>query len=118
MIKTKRFFKRNTHNNFFRVLADFGRVLNRLYENRNHDPYSNGELTILKKLSKLNPSVIIDGGANIGNYSLLINQLIPDVLIYSFEPVKNTFEILKKNVDSTKNIIPIRNGLYKNNCTK
>ncbi len=118
MIKTKRFFKRNTHNNFFRVLAGFGRVLNRLYENRNHDPYSNGELTILKKISKLNPSVIIDGGANIGNYSLLINQLIPDVLIYSFEPVKNTFEILKKNVDSTKNIIPIRKGLYKNNCTK
>ena len=116
--KTKRFFKRNTHNKFFKILAGFGRALNRLYENKNFDIYSNGEVTILKKISKFHPLVIFDGGANIGRYSLLTNQLIPDVKIYSFEPVKNTFEVLKKNVDDVNNIIPIGYGLYKNNCTK
>lgn len=118
MLKAKRFFKRNTHNQFFKVFAGFGRALNRLYENRNFDIYSNGELTILKKISKFNPSVIFDGGANIGKYSLLINQLIPHVKIFSFEPVENTFEILKKNVDGVDNIIPVGFGLYKDNCTK
>ncbi len=92
----KRFFKRNTHNVFLKVLAGFGRVLNRLYENRNHDTHSNGEFTVLRKIVKSNPSVIIDGGTNIGSYSLLINQLSPKHRVYSFEPVKGTFEKLKK----------------------
>lgn len=118
MLKAKRFFKRNTHNNIFKALAGFGRALNRLYENRNHDLYSNGELTVLKKISKLNPSIIIDGGANIGKYSLLVNQLMPNTLIYSFEPVKDTFEKLKTNVEGLKNIIPIQKGLYNETCAK
>lgn len=118
MIKAKRFFKRNTHNKFFKVLAGFGRVLNRLYENWNHDIYSNGELTILKKISKFNPSVIIDGGANIGDYSLLVNELNPNTLIYAFEPVKSTFEKLKSNTSHLTNIFPIEKGLFRNNCFK
>ncbi len=119
MSKLKRFFKRNTHNNFLKVLAGFGRVLNRLYENRNHDTYSNGELTVLKKITRLYPSAtIIDGGANIGSYALLINQVSPNSRVYSFEPVKSTFEKLKKNVAVNKNIIPVGKGLYKENCTK
>jgi len=119
MSKLKRFFKRNSHNNILKALAGFGRSLNRLYENRNHDSYSNGEFTVLKKILKLNPSsIIIDGGANIGSYSLMINQLSPDSRVFSFEPVKSTFEKLKKNVAVSKNIIPIEKGLYKDNCTK
>ena len=85
MTSVKRFLKRNCHNTFFKGLAGFGRSLNRFYENRNHDVYSNGELTILKKISKLNPLIIMDGGANTGDYSLSINQFIPDCTIYSFE---------------------------------
>jgi FkbM family methyltransferase len=119
MSKLKRLFKRNTHNGFLKVLSGFGRVLNRLYENRNHDTYSNGELTVLKKIVKLNPSAtIIDGGANIGSYSLMINQLGSGSRVYSFEPVKSTFEKLKKNVANYNNIIPVEKGLYKENCTK
>ena len=117
-MKAKRFLKRNTHNSVFKNLAGFGRALNRLYENRNHDIYSNGELTILRKISKLNPSVIIDGGANIGKYSLLVNELNPNTLVYAFEPVKSTFEKLKENTSHIDNIIPIHKGLYKNNCSK
>jgi FkbM family methyltransferase len=118
MSKIKILFKRNSHNDFFKVLAGFGRSLNRLYENRNHDINSNGELTILKKLSRINPLVIFDGGANIGKYSLVVNKMIPGALIYSFEPVKDTFEILKKNVGAINKIIPACLGLYKNTCTK
>lgn len=117
-MKLKRFFKRNTHNNFFKALAGFGRALNRLYENKNYDIYSNGELTILRKISKLSPSVIIDGGANIGSYSLLANNLNPNTQIYAFEPVKSTFAKLKENTSHRNNIVCIEKGLYRNNCTK
>jgi FkbM family methyltransferase len=109
----KRFLKRNSHSKFFKILAGFGRSLNRLYENRNHDVYSNGEFTVLKKIAKLNPKVIIDGGANIGKYSLLIQNTNPQATTYAFEPVKETYEILTKNIEQYSNIVAIRKGLYK-----
>ena len=114
----KRIFKKNSHNNFFKALAGFGRSLNRLYENRNHDILSNGEMTVLEKIGKLSPSIIIDGGANVGNYSLLINKIIPDCKIYSFEPVDSTFQKLLKNKNGIVNIVPIKKGLYKENCSQ
>ena len=61
----------NSHGFIFKPLAGFGRSLNRFYENRNHDAGNNGELTVLRKLSKINPSVILDVGANIGEYVTL-----------------------------------------------
>jgi FkbM family methyltransferase len=118
MSKVKRIFKRNSHNALFKGLAGFGRSLNRLYENRNHDIYSNGELTILKKISKLNPQVIIDGGANIGDYSLLVNQTNPSCKIFSFEPVDSTFKKLTENTKDLDNIILVRKGLFSENCQK
>jgi hypothetical protein len=108
MPNVKRFFKRNSHNNLFKGLAGLGRAINRFYENRNHDFYSNGEFTVLQKISKFNPSVIIDGGANIGEYSLLINDLSPSSQIYSFEPVKSTFEKLKKMLPVQKILFLLR----------
>lgn len=116
MSTLKRIFKQNSHNSFFKALAGFGRSLNRLYENRNHDIHSNGEITVLKKMARLNPSVIIDGGANVGDYSIVANQIIPSCKIYSFEPVEATFQQLKENIKDIQNIIPVKKGLYKENC--
>jgi FkbM family methyltransferase len=112
----KRTFKRNSHNLIFKALAGFGRALNRLYENRNHDINSNGELTVLKKLSKMNPSVIIDGGANVGDYSLSACRLIPNCRIYAFEPVKTTYQKLVANTEQHSWIHPFMHGLFKDNC--
>ena len=111
MSTLKRIFKQNSHNSFFKALAGFGRSLNRLYENRNHDIHSNGEITVLKKMARLNPSVIIDGGANVGDYSIVANQIIPSCKIYSFEPVEATFQQLKENIKDIQNIIPVKKGL-------
>jgi FkbM family methyltransferase len=114
----KRFFKRNSHNTLFKSLAGFGRALNRLYENRNHDIYSNGEVTVIQKLSLFNPGVIIDGGANTGDYSMMVGRLCPESRVYSLEPVKSTFGKLSENVAGYANIFPVRKGLYKENCTR
>jgi FkbM family methyltransferase len=118
MNRFKRCFKRNSHNLFFKPLAGFGRSLNRLYENRNHDPYSNGEVTVIRKMAALNPAVIIDGGANIGEYSLMLRRFCPETLIYAFEPVGDTFTKLKARVAPHANIIPVNKGLFSEHCTK
>ena len=109
----KRTFKRNSHASFFKSLAGFGRSLNRFYENRNHDVYSNGEFSILKKLSQLNPKLIIDGGANIGKYSKLTQEACPGVKVYAFEPVPATFDLLSENVKSYQSVVPVKKGLFK-----
>lgn len=114
----KKIFKRNTHNGFFKALAGFGRSMNRLYENRNHNPENNGEQVVLRKLNSLSPKIIFDGGANVGDYSLLAAKNCPDAKVFSFEPVKSTFDLLVKNISEEKNIFPINFGLYSENAKK
>lgn len=114
----KQFVKNNSRNLIFKLLAGFGRSVNRLYENRNHNIYSNGELFIIKKLASINPKVIIDGGANIGKYCLMLQKHLPDAQIFSFEPVEDTFKLLKNNALSFSNITPLNLGLYSQNTVK
>jgi len=91
----KRWFKRNSHNPVLKVLAGFGRSMNRLYENRNHDIHSNGEVWLLRQLASTNPQVIFDGGANIGEYAIESAENCPSAAVYCFEPVPETFKILE-----------------------
>ena len=114
----KIWFKKNSHNLLFKALAGFGRSMNRLYENRNHDIQSNGELCILQKLSTLNPTVIVDGGANKGNYSLWARQYCSTADIYAFEPVVDTFDKLQQNVGDYDQIFCINHGLFNTETTK
>lgn len=44
-------------------------------------------------------AVILDIGANIGAFSLLASHLFPEARIFSFEPEKNNFGVLSKNVE-------------------
>jgi hypothetical protein len=113
MKKLKRLFKANTHNFFFKALAGFGRSMNRFYENRNHDIFSNGEVFILKQLSYLNPKNILDAGANIGNWGREAAHLSPTATIYCFEPVPSTFEKLNAMVQAEHiaNIKAVMKGL-------
>jgi len=58
---------------------------------------------LTKQLESSAQPILFDVGANIGNYSLALKENIPNASIYSFEPVKETFEQLEKNVgDKTK----------------
>jgi len=68
------------------------------------DKYEKYETNIL--LSQLNKnSVVVDVGANIGYYTLLAAKIAKKV--YAFEPDKEAFEILKKNVEGNhlKNVV-------------
>ncbi|MFM6049936.1 MAG: FkbM family methyltransferase [Dolichospermum sp.] len=42
---------------------------------------------------------IFDVGANIGMFSMFVNQLKRNLKTYAFEPIPSTFEVLKSNVE-------------------
>jgi len=114
----KKLFKQNTHSLLFKYLSGFGRSMNRIYENSNHNIHYNGELTILKKLAYINPQIVIDGGANIGNYSQWVHKFSSQAQIYAFEPVTETYEKMCKNVENNKQVVPINRGLFSEKMTK
>ena len=71
-----------------------------------------GELSALKKLSLIIPpgTVAFDVGANHGDYSLAVLEILRPQKIYAFEPSSAAFEILRSKVD--ENVVkPIRIGV-------
>jgi len=58
---------------------------------------------------------IFDVGANIGQTAQRFNALFPHAHVYSFEPCRETYETLSKNVEPYKNIRTFRLGLGASN---
>ncbi len=113
----KQIAKKNSHSLIIKPLAGLGRSINRFYENRNHHARTNGEFTVLSKLAQLEPKLIFDVGANVGDYALMVKQTNPKATVFSFEPVESTFRELQKNVleRSLSDVITVNKGLYKEN---
>ena len=70
--------------------------------------------------SHLKNKIIIDAGANVGAFSLYASMLGAKK-VYAFEPVKETYDILVKNIKMNKlenKVIPINKALGDKNETK
>lgn len=80
-----------------------------------HSPHDSGEIHLLnyiKKRTNNNPVIILDVGANIGQYALLANDIFKtNCIIHSFEPTELAFKKLKKNTQNFKNINLINKGI-------
>jgi len=63
------------------------------------------------------PKVIVDAGANIGLASVYFANKYPGAMIIAIEPGKDNFELLKRNVEPYRNIIPIHSALWNKNET-
>lgn len=61
---------------------------------------------------KIEPKVIVDGGAYTGLSCLFFYDTYPTAKIFAIEPEKSNFETLRLNIQSYKNIIPINAGLW------
>ena len=71
------------------------------------------EMETVKKIVK-EGDIVIDLGANIGVYTLLLAKLVGDKgKVYAFEPSPESFMLLKKNIkeNSYKNIIPVQKAV-------
>ncbi|MCK5110280.1 MAG: FkbM family methyltransferase [Arcobacteraceae bacterium] len=60
---------------------------------------------------EIEPEVILDIGGNIGITSIYLTNRFPNAKIFTFEPVPQNFEILKKNTEQYKNIKIFNVGL-------
>ncbi len=63
------------------------------------DPYRNGEYKFLRSYIKKD-MLVFDVGANVGDYAQYIFGIDPNVKIYCFEPVYNTYNTLINNLSS------------------
>jgi FkbM family methyltransferase len=63
-----------------------------------------------------NAQYIVDAGANIGLFSLYMNNRFPHARIYAYEPDSENFEVLKYNLSSTKNIFLFQEGIWDKSC--
>ena len=59
-----------------------------------------------------NPKVIIDGGANIGLFSIKMKNKFPDATIVCIEPDHENFHLLQKNLSLYKNIFFENCGIW------
>jgi FkbM family methyltransferase len=79
--------------------------------NGNHLPIGlDLQADITKKLG-IQPAMIFDVGANIGQSALYFHQAFPGSIIYSFEPVSTTFKKLTDNTRPYPSIKPIRSAI-------
>jgi FkbM family methyltransferase len=70
-----------------KALNNFG------YEIKRKDPWP-----IYGWLGKEEIKTVLDIGANTGQFALRIHKILPDAQIYSFEPLSDCFEELKRNM--------------------
>ncbi len=76
--------------------------------------YETGELSFIKLLSKFNPKLSIDVGANVGNFSKILLQYT-NTKVVAFEPLPEAFKILKDISNKNKGrFFPYNYGLGKN----
>ncbi|MEX0921059.1 MAG: FkbM family methyltransferase [Candidatus Pacearchaeota archaeon] len=79
--------------------------------------YESSELGKIRRFIQ-NNSVILDIGANIGNHAIYFGKILKAKRIYCFEPQKEAFNILKRNIhlnDLEKNIVAYNEGLGNKN---
>lgn len=61
---------------------------------------------------KFTPKLIVDAGANVGFFSLIIASYFPDAKIIAIEPDEKNYELLCKNVEDMKNVVPVLSGVW------
>lgn len=89
-------------------------------ETLNFLSYESAELKSILQFIKPSP-VVLDIGANIGWYSLVLGRLFPDSEIHAIEPSEKMFESLQLHIsiNDAKNIRPHKLGMSENSgeCT-
>ncbi len=59
-----------------------------------------------------NPKVIIDGGANVGMFSVYVKNKYPQAMLIAVEPDRTNFEVLAKNMANYENVHCENAGLW------
>lgn len=104
--KIQEYIASNKGSYFVEKIFILSRIIELGYHNRNPNMKINGETRLLFQLSKLksNFNVVFDVGANVGEYSLFLQNILKPKKIFAFEPVPKIYDLLEINCQSYKNI--------------
>ncbi len=89
------------------AFKSFGFEIKRVVPGYHYDQWRAME----KIMSGQQPQVIFDVGANVGQTAREFAPRFPKSVVYSFEPCKDTFEKLVKNIRGFSNVTPVRMAL-------
>jgi FkbM family methyltransferase len=67
------------------------------YGNLSYDLQTNGEGFVVQTLAGFQPRVLLDAGANVGDWSIAAKRYCPGAEIHAFEIAQPTFEVLAAN---------------------
>ncbi len=62
-------------------------------------------------MKTLNLATVLDIGANTGQFAAMLNAILPEARIYSFEPLTDCFERLQTNMRGARNFTAFNIGL-------
>lgn len=108
------FYREIVLSNGIKLKAD---ITDAFYLKKERDSF---DISVIEKIVRPGDNCI-DVGANIGLYSIVMARCGYDIgRVYAFEPVKSTFNILKKNIalNDFINILPINKGVGDSKGTK
>ncbi|HST02681.1 MAG TPA: FkbM family methyltransferase [Usitatibacter sp.] len=106
-----RFLPRHRHARLIQRLDRIAVRFHEAFENLDYDFHSNGEGRVLALLAGRAPRVVLDVGANRGDWSRMAEGLLPQAVIHAFEIVPDTFRTLSQNVAGKPRIVPHPLGL-------
>ena len=92
-----RFIARHRRHRALRKLASWCRRYLAAWGNLDYDSASNGESRVLQVLAEFNPTLIVDAGANVGDWSLAAARLCRNAQVHAFEISPPTFARLSAN---------------------
>ena len=94
-----------------RAGARLARAYLRSYGNWNYDPATNGEQRVLNRLARLNPGVVFDVGAHVGDWALAATRAMPRAQIHAFELIDVTADKLGERMRDQANVVVNAFGL-------
>ena len=68
------------------------------WKNHNYDIAVNGEGALLRRLVPFRPNIVLDVGANVGDWSKAAAEKFPDAQLHAFEIVPETATALQRNL--------------------
>jgi len=81
------------------------------YENLDYDIETNGELRVLEILRELDPRVVFDVGANVGDWTAYAHDRFPSATVHCFELVPDTADRLARRFEGDEQVVVHRIGL-------
>jgi FkbM family methyltransferase len=108
---------RTRGNLLLRTMAKVSRQYLKWFENASYKPEKNGERWLLESLRNEPIRTVLDVGANVGKWSRMAAELLPQAVIYALEVVPATAEELRRNMAEQQRIKCFALGLAEHSGT-